>query len=262
MPRLAANLSMMFTEIPFLDRFAAAARCGFKAVEFLFPYEWPAEEIARTVKDARLEVVLFNVPSGDWSKGDRGLGALPGRERDFADGVDKAIHYAHTLGCPRIHVMAGLVPAGIARETCEALFIDNLRKVAPKLAAAKLLGLLEPLNTIDVPGYLHNRTDHALGYIEKVGSPALKLQLDLYHCSIMEGDLARKIEGLAGRYGHVQIAGNPGRNEPDVGEVHYPFLFETFDRIGYDGWIGCEYRPKAATEAGLGWAKPYGIAAR
>lgn len=261
MPRFAANLSMMFNEVPFLDRFAAAARCGFRGVEFLFPYEWPAEEVARAAKDAGVEIALFNTAAGDWAKGERGFGGVPGLEGRFAEAVDQAIHYARVLGCPNVHLMAGLVPGSATREACEAVFVANLKAAAGKLAAAGLTGLLEPLNTLDVPGYLHNRTDHALGYIAAVGSPALKLQLDLYHVQIMEGDLARKVEGLAGRYGHVQIAGNPGRNEPDVGEIHYPFLFETFDRIGYGGWIGCEYRPKAETTAGLGWAAPWGIRA-
>lgn len=261
MPRLAANLSMMFNEVPFLDRFAAAAGTGFKGVEFLFPYEWPAEEVQRAAKDAGVEVVLFNTAAGDWGKGERGFGAVPGKEQAFADAVDQAIHYAGVLACPNVHLMAGLVPRSATREECEAVFVSNLGRAAPKLAAAGLTGLLEPLNTLDVPGYLHNRTDHALGYIAAVGSPALALQLDLYHVQIMEGDLGRKVEGLAGRYGHVQIAGNPGRNEPDVGEVHYPFLFDLFDRIGYRGWIGCEYRPKAATTDGLGWARSFGISA-
>ncbi|MCC7276302.1 MAG: hydroxypyruvate isomerase family protein [Alphaproteobacteria bacterium] len=261
MPRFAANLSMLFGEVPFLDRFAAAARCGFRGVEFLFPYEWPAEEVARAARDARVEVALFNLPAGDWTRGERGLGALPGREADFAAALEQAIHYAKALACPRVHVMAGLVPADATRAACEATFLANLRMAAPRLAAAGLTGMLEPLNTTDVPGYLHNRTDHALGYVAAVGSPALSLQLDLYHVQIMEGDLARKVEGLAGRYAHVQIAGNPGRNEPDVGEVNFPFVFDTFDRIGYEGWIGCEYRPKTTTEAGLGWAAAYGIAA-
>ncbi|MGE0718734.1 MAG: 2-oxo-tetronate isomerase [Alphaproteobacteria bacterium] len=261
MPRFAANLSMLFGEVPFLDRFAAAARCGFRGVEFLFPYEWPAEEVARAAGDAGVQVALFNVSSGNWANGERGLGALPGREADFAAAVDQAIHYARVLGCGRIHVMAGLVPADGDRAHYEATFLANLRRAAPKLSAAGVTGLLEPLNTTDVPGYLHNRTDHALDYIAQVGSPALALQLDLYHVQIMEGDLARKVEKLAGRYPHVQIAGNPGRNEPDVGEVNFPFVFDTFDRIGYRGWIGCEYRPRTTTEAGLGWAAPYGITA-
>jgi hydroxypyruvate isomerase len=258
MPKFAANLSMMFQEIPnFLDRFDAAAKAGFKGVEFLFPYDRPPAAIAERLEKNRLTLALFNTVPGDWNAGERGLAALPGREQQFRDGVDKAIEYAKASKCRTIHAMAGLWPEG--RPKSEATYIENLRWAADRAAAAELTVIIEPINTRDIPGYFLNYTGQAIGIIETVGRANLQLQLDLYHVQIMEGDLAPKIRALAGRYPHVQIAGTPGRHEPDVGEVNYPYLFDLFDEIGYQGWIGCEYRPKGDTVAGLGWAKRYGI---
>ncbi|HEX3952655.1 MAG TPA: 2-oxo-tetronate isomerase [Stellaceae bacterium] len=260
MPKFAANLSMMFQEIPnFLDRFEAAAKAGFKGVEFLFPYDFPPEVIAERLERNRLSLTLFNTVPGDWSAGERGLAALPGREQAFRDGVDKAMSYAKAAKCPLLHTMAGLWPEGRDKAEGEKVYIDNLRWAADRIAGAGLTALIEPINTRDIPGYFLNYSYQALSIIERVGRPNVKLQFDLYHAQIMEGDLAPKIRALAPHYPHVQIAGTPGRHEPDVGEVNYPFLFDLFDEIGYAGWIGCEYRPKGDTLAGLGWAKKYGI---
>ena len=259
MPKLAANLSMMFQDIGFLDRFEAAARAGFKGVEFLFPYDHPPETIVERLERNRLALTLFNTVPGDWAGGERGLAALPGREQEFRDGVDKAIVYAKPAQCPLLHAMSGLWPDGRDKAEGERVYVDNLRWAADRAAAAGLTVVIEPINTRDIPGYFLNYTGQAMRLIEAAGRPNLKLQLDLYHVHIMEGDLAAKIRSLAGAYPHVQVAGNPGRHEPDIGEIHYPYLFDLLDDIGYGGWIGCEYRPKGDTLAGLGWAKRYGI---
>jgi hydroxypyruvate isomerase len=259
MPKFAANLSMMFQDFGFLDRFDAAARAGFKGVEFLFPYDHPPEAIAERLERNRLTLALFNTVPGDWAGGERGLAALPGCEEEFRDGVDQAIRYARATKCPLVHAMAGLWPEGRDRAGVERVYIDNLRWAADRVAPAGLTVVIEPINTSDIPGYFLNYTAQAISIIERVGRPNLKLQFDLYHVQIMEGDLATKIRALAGRYPHVQIAGNPGRHEPDIGEIHYPYLFDLLDEIGYAGWIGCEYRPQGDTAAGLGWAKRYGI---
>jgi 2-dehydrotetronate isomerase len=258
-PNFAANLSMMFQDIGFLDRFDAAAQAGFKAVEFLFPYEYPPEAIRERLEKNRLTLALFNTVPGDWAGGERGLAALPGREQEFRDGVDKAILYATASKCRLLHTMAGLWPEGRDEEAGERVYIDNLRWAADRMTAAGLTAVIEPINTRDIPGYFLNYTGQAMRIIERVGRPNLKLQFDLYHVQIMEGDLATKVRALAGHYPHIQIAGNPGRHEPDIGEINYPYLFDLFDEIGYQGWIGCEYRPKGDTLAGLGWAKKYGI---
>ena len=259
MPNFAGNLSMMFQEIGFLDRFDAAARAGFTGVEFLFPYDHPPERIAERLARNSLTLALFNTVSGDWAGGERGLAALPGREQEFRDGVDEAIVYARATKCPLIHAMAGLWPAGPDRAEGEQVYLDNLRWAADRAVAAGLTVVIEPINTRDIPGYFLNYTGQAMSIIERVGRVNLRLQLDLYHVQIMRGDLAPTIRELAGMYPHVQIAGTPGRHEPDVGEINYPYLFDLFDEIGYQGWIGCEYRPKGDTVAGLGWAKKYGI---
>jgi 2-dehydrotetronate isomerase len=261
MPKFAANLSFMFQEAGFLDRFDAAAHCGFKAVEYLFPYEHPPEVIAERLSRNGLVQALFNMPPGDWAAGERGIGALAGREQDFRDGVGTAIAYAKALGCKTVHAMAGLMPEGGNRAEMERVYVENLRHAADRLAAEGLTLVIEPINTRDIPGYFLNTTTQGMTIIERAGRANLALQLDLYHVQIMEGDLAHRVRALAGRYAHVQIAGNPGRNEPDVGEINYPYLFDLFDEIGYQGWIGCEYRPKGETTAGLGWARRYGIAA-
>lgn len=256
MPQFAANLTMMYTELPFLDRFAAAAADGFKAVEFLFPYEHPAAEIAQRLQANGLRQGLFNAPPGDWAGGERGIAAMPGREAEFRDGFLKlALPYAQALGCPRVHVMSGLVPRGAQRAT----YVDNLRWACAQAAAVGITLLIEPLNPRDMPGYLVSRQAEAHALIAEVGAPNLKVQFDLYHAQIVEGDLAAKIrEYLAtGRVGHFQIAGVPERHEPSLGELNYPYLFALLDELGWTGPIGCEYRPMAGTTAGLAWFQPY-----
>jgi hydroxypyruvate isomerase len=258
-PKFAANLSFIFQEVEFLDRFAAAAQCGFKAVEYLSPYEHPPETIAERLSRHGLVQALFNMPPGNWAAGERGVGALAGREQEFRDGVEKALVYAKATNCRLLHAMAGVLPAGGDRSAAERVYIANLQYAAERLAREGITVIIEPINNRDIPGYFLNTTTQAMSLIERVGQPNLELQLDLYHVQIMEGDLAHHIRSLAGHYPHVQIAGNPGRNEPDVGEINYPFLFDLFDEVGYSGWIGCEYRPKGETRAGLGWAKRFGI---
>jgi hydroxypyruvate isomerase len=264
MPRFAANLSMLYPEHAFLDRFAAAAADGFKAVEYLFPYAYPAGELAARLHNHALEQVLFNGPPGHWENGDRGLACLPGREAEFRAGIASALEYAAALGCPRVHVMAGIVPAGVARDTLYPTYVRQVRWAAEQAAKAGVEILIEPINTRDIPGYFLNRQDEAHRVVAEVGLPNFKVQMDLYHCQIVEGDLATKVRAYVptGRVGHVQIAGVPERNEPDVGELNYGYLFEALDACGYAGWIGCEYRPRRGTEpggtsAGLGWLKPY-----
>jgi 2-dehydrotetronate isomerase len=259
MPKFAANLSMMFTEVPVLDRFEAAANAGFEAVEFLFPYEFDALEIAARLDQHGLAYVLFNLAPGDWAKGERGLASLPGRETEFAGQVDQAIAYAQALRCPQVHVMAGLLPAGASRDKHEQAYVQNLRHAAQCFKKHGIRTLIEPLNTYDNPGYLLTGQAQARAIIERVGSDNLFLQQDLYHCQIMEGNLAAKIRGYRDIVAHYQIAGVPARHEPDTGEINYPFLFDLLDELKYAGWIGCEYRPSGQTRAGLGWAAPYGI---
>ncbi len=259
MPKFAANLSFIFQEVGFLDRFAAAAACGFKGVEYLSPYDHRPEVIAEQLNRHGLEQALFNMPPGDWTAGERGIGALPGREQEFRDGVETALVYAKATKCRILHAMAGLWPQARDRDEAERVYIANLRLAADRLAGEGLTLVIEPINNRDIPGYFLNTTTQAMSIIDRVGRPNLKLQLDLYHVQIMEGDLAHRIRALAGHYPHVQIAGNPGRHEPDVGEINYRFLFDLLDELGYAGWIGCEYRPKGETKAGLAWAKRYGI---
>jgi len=264
MPRFAANLSMLYPEHVFLDRFAAAAGDGFKAVESLFPYAYPADELAARLRDHGLEQVLFNGPPGDWERGERGLACLPGREPEFRAGIASALEYAAALSCPRIHVMAGIVPRDAARETLYPRYVRQVRWAAEQAAVHGVEVLIEPINTRDIPGYFLNRQDEAHRVVAEVGLANLKVQMDLYHCQIVEGDLATKLRAYVptGRVGHVQIAGVPERHEPDVGELNYRYLFEVLDACGYAGWIGCEYRPRrggepGGTSAGLGWLRPY-----
>lgn len=263
MPRLAANLSMMFTEHPFEARFEAAARAGFRAVEFLFPYDWPSSQVAQWLAEAGVENVLFNLPPGDWVSGERGLAALPGREIEFRAALRKALDYAQVLGTPRLHVMAGLIPAGAdagLRARMRSTYLDNLRWAAQEALQAERTLLIEPINPRDIPGYWLNHQQEALDVIAEVGAPNLRLQFDLYHAQIVDGDLTRRIERQVGLTGHVQIAGVPDRHEPDAGELAITHLLATLDRVGYAGWVGCEYRPRGQTEAGLGWiaaAAPY-----
>jgi hydroxypyruvate isomerase len=258
-PKFAANLSFIFQEVGFLDRFGAAAACGFKAVEYLSPYEHPPEVIAAQLTRHGLVQALFNLPPGNWAAGERGIAALPGREQEFRDGVEQALVYAKATKCRLLHAMAGVLPEDHDPPEVERTYIANLQHAADRLASEGITVIIEPINTRDIPGYFLNTTSQAMSVIERMGHPNLKLQLDLYHVQIMEGDLAHRIRRLAGHYPHLQIAGNPGRHEPDVGEINFPFLFDLLDEIGYSGWIGCEYRPKGETKAGLGWAKRYGI---
>ena len=257
MPRFAANLSMMYTEHDFLDRFAAAAADGFKGVEFLFPYAYAPEELARRLADNGLKQALFNAPPGDWDAGERGMSALPGREDEFRRSIARALDYAQALDCPHIHVMAGMVPAGADRAAMRATYLENLRWACEQAKPDGRTLLIEPINGRDMPGYFLSRQDDAHALIAEVGADNLKVQMDLYHCQIVEGDLAMKIRHYlpTGRVGHFQIAGVPDRHEPDLGEVDFRYLFGVIDAAGYDGWIGCEYRPAAGTSAGLGWLR-------
>ena len=273
MPKFAANLSMMYPDLPFLDRFERAAADGFKAVEFLFPYAWDKTEIVSRLKGNGLQQALFNAPPGGtdraaiaaaWEAGVRGTACLAGREDEFRKGVRLALDYAQALDCPRIHVMAGLMPAGQEREALQPTYVTTLRWAAAEAARAGRDILIEPINTRDIPGFFLNRQDHAHEIIQQVGADNLKVQMDLYHCQIVEGDVAMKIRQYlpTGRVGHFQIAGVPQRHEPDIGEINYPYLFDVIDEVssecGWDGWIGCEYRPRlgsqtGGTTAGLGW---------
>lgn len=273
MPRFAANLSLMYPELPFLDRFEAAAHDGFKAVEYLFPYAWAPAELAARLSAHGLQQVLFNAPPGGtdalsaqqaWDAGSRGLACLPGREPEFRAGVELALAYAQALACPRIHVMAGLAPVDADPALLRATYLGNLRWAATQAARQGVDVLIEPINTRDIPRFFLNRQDHAHEIVQELGTSHLKVQMDLYHCQIVEGDVAMKLRKYlpSGRVAHVQIAGVPERHEPDVGELNYPYLFSVLDELGYDGWVGCEYRPlrggqPAGTSAGLGWLKPY-----
>ena len=257
MPRFAANLSMLFTEVDFLDRFAAAANAGFSGVEYLFPYDYPAEQIKAQLDANKLQQVLFNLPAGDWAKGERGIACDPSRVEEFRAGVDQAIAYAEVLGNTQINCLAGIRPQGHDCATVRQTFVDNLKYAASKLEAAGIRLVMEMINTRDIPGFYLNNTQQALEIREAVGSANLYLQYDIYHMQIMEGDLARTVESNLAVINHVQLADNPGRNEPGTGEINYRFLFEHLDRIGYQGWVGCEYKPKTTTAAGLGWLKTH-----
>jgi hydroxypyruvate isomerase len=257
MPRFAANLTMLYPEHAFLDRFAAAAADGFEAVEYLFPYEWPAARLAAALAEHRLQQVLFNAAQGDFAAGERGIAALPGREAEFRSAIDRGLDYAAALACPRLHVMAGIAPSPQRRAEMGAAYVANLAWAAGRAAAAGVDVLIEPINTRDIPGYFLNRQDDAHAIVAEVGAPNLKVQMDLYHCQIVEGDVATKLRSYlpGGRVGHLQIAGVPERHEPDVGELNHGYLFDVIDALGWDGWIGCEYRPRGSTSAGLGWLR-------
>jgi 2-dehydrotetronate isomerase len=259
MPRFAANLSMMYREHDFFDRFAAAARDGFTAVEYLFPYEYPAEELAERLEENGLQQVLFNAPPGDWNAGERGITALPGREQEFREGFARALDYAAALNCPRIHAMAGLMPAGSDRTRFRATYLESLVWAAEKAMPAGIEVLIEPIAQRNIPGFFLNRQDEGHAIVSEIGTPNLKVMLDYFHCQVEEGDLAIKTRKYLGekpsRVAHIQIAGVPERNEPNTGEVNYAYLFDLIDELGYEGWIGCEYIPKAGTSEGLGWLK-------
>jgi hydroxypyruvate isomerase len=257
MPKFCANLTMLFNEAPFLDRFAAAAKEGFEAVEYLFPYAYPKAQLAEQLRANGLQQVLHNMPAGDWESGSRGIACLPDRVGEFQDGVGKTIEYATALGCAQVNCLAGIVPAGLDPERCTRTLVENLRFAAPRLAEAGIKLLIEAINTRDIPGFHLTTTRQALDIIAQAGSDNVFVQYDIYHMQIMEGDLARTIESNLARIPHMQLADNPGRNEPGSGEINYPFLFDWIDRLGYRGWIGCEYKPKTTTAAGLGWVRPY-----
>ncbi len=257
MPRFAANLSMLYPEHDFLDRFAAAARDGFKAVEYLFPYAHEPAVLAQRLADHGLQQVLFNAPPGDWDAGERGLACLPGREAEFRAGVLRALDYAQALACPRVHLMAGLAPAGADRGAPRRTYVANLAWAAHQAAARGVDVLIEPINTRDIPGFFLNRQDEAHAVVAEVGAANLKVQMDLYHLQIVEGDVTMALRKYlpTGNVGHLQIAGVPTRNEPDLGELAFDYLFGVIDELGFDGWIGCEYRPSGDTSAGLGWLR-------
>ena len=257
MPKFAANLSMLFGEHDFLDRFQAAAEAGFEGVEYLFPYAYEKDALAERLSTHGLTQVLFNMPPGDWDAGERGLACLPDRRGEFQDGVGEAIAYAKALDCKMLHSMAGLAPEGADPAQLRACYVENLRFAAKATKEAGLSLLIEPINNRDIPGYYLNYSAQALDIIEEVGADNLFLQYDIYHMQIMEGDLAPTIEAKLPRIAHMQLADTPGRHEPGTGEINYPFLFDHIDRIGYTGWIGCEYKPAGTTAEGLDWFAPY-----
>lgn len=254
MLKFAANLSFLFTEHPFVQRFEQAASAGFRGVEFLFPYDFAATELAHRLQQNALQQILFNLPAGDWAAGERGLACLPGREDEFGASLVQAAHYAQALNCPRLHALAGLRPAQACEDSLANTYINNLRQAAAYLAPLGITLLIEPINSrIDMPGYWLDSLPKALHMLEAIDAPNVKLQLDLYHLQIMHGDLARTLETHIGQIEHIQIADNPGRHEPGSGEIHYPYLFRLLEELGYDGWIGCEYKPRGDTLASLGW---------
>ena len=257
MPNFAANLTMMFNEVDFLDRFGAAASAGFKGVEYLFPYDYEPAQLAELLERHNLAQVLHNLPAGDWAAGERGIACHPDRVAEFQEGVGKAIEYATALNCPQVNCLAGVAPEGVSAEDMDATLVSNLSYAAEQLAAAGVRLVIEPINTIDIPGFTLNYPEQARDLIERVGSDNLFLQHDLYHMQIMQGDLARNIERNMDIIRHIQIADNPGRHEPGSGEINYPYLFNYLDEIGYDGWIGCEYVPATTTTEGLDWLNPY-----
>lgn len=262
MIRLAANLSMLFPERAFMERFSAAAAAGFQGVEYLFPYAFDARELRSALDDNALSQVLFNLPPGDWEAGERGLASLPGREAEFRDSVVEGIRYAQALDCPRLHAMAGLMPEGAdaaTRDAHLATYLENLRSAAGELEKVGKTLLIEPINGRDMPGFFLQRQGQAREVIERVGADNLKVQFDLYHCQIVEGDLIRNMEAQFPHIGHVQLAGVPERHEPDLGEVNYPAVLAHLDALGYQGWVGCEYRPAGDTRAGLAWGRDYGL---
>jgi hydroxypyruvate isomerase len=256
MPKFSANLSMLFTEhAALIDRFDAAAAAGFRGIEYVGAYDLPVETVAARLKKLGLVQVLFNLPPGDWAKGERGIAILPDRVDEFRAGVETAIAYAEATGCGQVNCLAGIAPAGAERALLEETLVANLAYAADRLRAAGIRLLAEPINTLDIPGFFLTGTRQALALFDRVGSDNLYLQYDIYHMQVMEGDLARTIEHHLDRIAHVQLADNPGRHEPGTGEINYPFLFDHLDRLGYAGWVGAEYRPQAGTEAGLGWLR-------
>ena len=253
MPQFAANLTMLYNEVPFLERFERAANSGFKAVEFLFPYAYEAAEIKNLLEKHQLKLVLHNLPAGDWDAGDRGIACHPGRVEEFRAGVAQAIEYAQVLGVTQLNCLAGKMPAGVNVQLLHDTFVKNLQFAAAELKKSHLKLLIEPINTFDIPGFFLSKTQQALDILSEVGADNLFIQYDIYHAQRMEGELSNTIEKNLSKIAHIQLADNPGRNEPGTGEIHYPYLFKMLDRIGYQGWIGCEYKPATTTEAGLSW---------
>jgi hydroxypyruvate isomerase len=257
MPKFAANLTMLYNELGFLERFDAAAAAGFRGVEFLFPYAFPADAIAERLARNRLALVLHNLPPGNWEAGERGIACHPNRVGEFQDGVGKAIAYAKALGAPQLNCLAGILPQGVTADAARATFVANLAFAAAKLKPEGIRLLIEPINTFDIPGFFLSGSRQAIDIIEASGSDNVFLQYDIYHMQRMEGELANTIRTNLARIRHMQLADNPGRNEPGTGEINYPFLFRFLDQLGYDGWIGCEYKPATTTAAGLHWLAPY-----
>jgi hydroxypyruvate isomerase len=253
MPKFAANLTMLFTELPFMQRFEAARKAGFEAVEYLFPYPFPKQELAAALTANGLKQVLHNLPAGDWDAGERGIACHPDRVDEFRAGVARAIEYAHALGCPQVNCLVGKLPAGVSPQQAQQTLAANLRFAAEQLRAAHIRLLIEPINSFDIPGFFLNRTDQALALIDEVDSTNLFVQYDIYHAQRMEGELGNTLTKHLPRIGHIQLADNPGRGEPGTGEINYPWLFKHIDSLGYQGWIGCEYKPRATTVEGLGW---------
>ncbi len=253
MPKFAANLTMLFTELPFMQRFEAAAKAGFDAVEYLFPYAVAKKELVAALRDNALQQVLHNLPAGDWEAGERGIACHPDRVAEFREGVAKAIDYATALGCAQLNCLVGKMPVGAALHQVQPTLVENLRFAARELQAVGIRLLIEPVNSFDIPGFMLTRTDQALALMDEVDSPNLRLQYDIYHAQRMEGELGATLAKYLPRIGHIQLADNPGRGEPGTGEINYPWLFRHIDAIGYTGWIGCEYRPRATTVAGLDW---------
>jgi len=257
MPKFAANLTMLFNEVPFMERFDKAAAANFKAVEFLFPYPFPAADIKAKLDQNKLTLVLHNLPAGNWEAGERGIACLPDRVEEFRKGVANAVEYATALGVKQVNCLAGKMPEGVDHKVLRTTFIDNLKYAAAELKKANIKLLIEPINTFDIPGFFLSGTQQAIDIITEVGSDNLFLQYDIYHAQRMEGELANSIQKHLAKIAHIQLADNPGRNEPGTGEINYAYIFAMLDRIGYTGWIGCEYKPAATTEAGLGWYKPF-----
>ena len=257
MPKFAANLTMLFNEVPFLDRFERASMAGFSAVEFLFPYAFAANDIKARLDAHKLTLVLHNLPAGDWDAGERGIACLPGREDEFRAGVGKAIEYAKALGVRQLNCLAGIAPNGADAAQLRKTFVTNLRFAASELGKSGLRLLIEPINTFDIPGFYLSRASQAFDILAEVDVNNLFVQYDIYHAQRMEGELAMTLQKNLAQIGHIQLADNPGRNEPGTGEINYPFLFAHLDRMGYSGWIGCEYKPATTTNSGLDWFKPF-----
>jgi hydroxypyruvate isomerase len=259
MPRFAANLSMMFNEIDFLDRFAAARKAGFEAVEFLFPYDYPAAELRKRLDDNGLTQALFNMPPGNWQAGERGMAALPGRQAAFRDSVKLALDYAGALDCKLLHCMAGLVPAEISPITAGSVYAANLAWAVEQAHPAGVKPVIEPINHRDMPGYFLNTQAQGHAIVEAFGADRIGLQFDVYHCQTTEGDVTKRMEKHLPVIAHMQIADVPARNEPGTGEIGWDFVFRRMDELGYRGWVGCEYRPAADTVAGLAWRQHFGV---